>query len=327
MPSVCEIAEFTCGEVKRVDAAYRFCVACAMRFPPPLKAGSRVALAAPSGPLRDETDLTHAVENVRAFDCDPIVGEHVLARDGYLAGSDALRLADLNRFAADDSIDAVWCIRGGYGAMRLLDEIDYDAWCRRPRALIGYSDITALHAAVGSRAELITYHGPTARAALTHYTRDAFARAVRDEAPLEFHERDMTTLHPGRARGRLVGGNLALVSALVGTPYELDLEGAILVLEDISESVYRLDRMLTQLRLSGAFTGVAGIAFGHFTEIPDDAANVDRPLDRVLAEVAAGCGVPCVANFPIGHIDDQVTLPLGATAELDADTRILIVER
>jgi len=298
-----------------------------MRLPPPLKPGSRVALVAPSGPLRDESDLTHAVANVQAFDCDPIVGEHVLARDGYLAGSDALRLADLNRFAQDDSIDAVWCIRGGYGATRLLDGIDYDAWCRRPRALIGYSDITALHAAIGARAELVTYHGPTARAALTHYTRDALALAVRNSDSITIRSDEMTVLRAGHARGRLAGGNLALVASLVGTPYELDLEGAILALEDISESVYRIDRMLTQLRLSGALSGVAGIAFGHFTEIPDDAANVDRPLERVLAEVAATCGVPAVANFPIGHIDDQVTLPLGTMAELDVGLSTMFIER
>jgi muramoyltetrapeptide carboxypeptidase len=303
------------------------CVRPPMRSPPLLTPGSRVALVAPSGPLRDESDLQNAVDNVRAFGWEPIVGEHVLARDGYLAGTDALRLADLDRFAADDSIDAVWCVRGGYGAMRLLNAIDYDAWCRRPRALIGYSDITALHAAIGARAELVTFHGPTARARLTPLTRDSFAAAVVAGTPITVCSSEMTTLRGGRARGRLAGGNLALVAALMGTPYELDLDGAILVLEDVGEAVYRLDRMLTQLRLAGALTGVAGIAFGHFTEIPGDAADLDRPLDRLLMEVAAACGVPCVANFPIGHIDDQVTLPLGAVAELDADTKTLVIER
>jgi len=301
-----------------------------MRFPPLLTPGSRVALVAPSGPLRDERDLQHALDNVRAFGWDPVVGEHVLARDGYLAGTDALRLADLERFAADDSIDAVWCIRGGYGAMRLLDAIDYDAWCRRPRALIGYSDITALHAAIGARAELVTFHGPTARARLTPLTRNSFESTVASGTPVTISSTHTTTLRGGRARGRLAGGNLALVAALMGTPYELDLDGAILVLEDVGEAVYRLDRMLTQLRLAGALTGVAGIAFGHFTEIPcntTDTTDTDRPLDRLLAEIAAACGVPCVANFPIGHIDDQVTLPLGAVAELDADNRTLVIER
>jgi muramoyltetrapeptide carboxypeptidase len=298
----------------------------AMRFPPPLSPGSRVALVAPSGPLRDETDLQNALNNVRALGCEPVVGEHVLARDGYLAGTDALRLADLNRFAADDTIDAVWCIRGGYGTMRLLDEIDYDAWCRRPRALIGFSDITALHAAIGKRAELVTFHGPTARVELTPFTRASFEAAVLSAEPIVIQTPAMTTLRGGRARGQIAGGNLALVAALMGTPYELDLDGMILVLEDVGESVYRIDRMLTQLRLGGALTRVAAIAFGHFTEIPEEAANADRPLERLLGEIAAQCGVPCVANFPIGHVADQHTIPLGAVGELDADTRTLVIE-
>jgi muramoyltetrapeptide carboxypeptidase len=297
-----------------------------MRFPPLLSAGARVALAAPSGPLHNR-DLEIAIENVRALDWEPVVGEHVLARDGYLAGVDALRLRDINRFAGDDSIDAVWCIRGGYGAMRLLDGLDYDTWCRRPRALIGYSDITALHAAIGARAELVTFHGPTARAELTSLTRDSFAAAVRDPEPYMVQSDDMLTLRPGRSRGRIAGGNLALVTALLGTPYELDLDGAILVLEDISESVYRIDRMLTQLRLAGALSGLKGIAFGQFTEIPHDDANVERPLSRVLAEVADASGVPCVANFPIGHVPDHYTIALGATGELDADRKTLTIER
>jgi muramoyltetrapeptide carboxypeptidase len=129
----------------------------------------------------------------------------------------------------------------------------------------------------------------------------------------------MVTLQPGQARGRLVGGNLALVASLAGTPYAPDMTDAILVLEDVSESVYRTDRMLTQLRLSGALDRVAGIVFGHFTDIPDDPTNVEWPIERLLAETAERLGVPCVANFPIGHVDDHVTLPLGAIAELDAD--------
>src|SRR5258708_31467604 len=122
-----------------------------MRAPPPLEAGSRVALVAPAGPLRDEHDLQRALDSVRALGWGPVVGSYVLERDGYLAGSDAHRAADLNRFAADDSIDGIWCIRGGYGAMRLLHDLHYQAWRRRPKVLMGYSDITALHAAVGAR--------------------------------------------------------------------------------------------------------------------------------------------------------------------------------
>ncbi len=144
-------------------------------FLAPLPPSARVSRSiAPSGPLRDATDLEQAIANVRALGWEPVVGAHVLERDGYLAGSDDHRIDDLNQFARDDSIDAIWCLRGGYGAMRLLDRIDYEAFERHPRALIGYSDVTALHAAIGQRANIVTYHGPTARAAL-----DAISRASR----------------------------------------------------------------------------------------------------------------------------------------------------
>jgi muramoyltetrapeptide carboxypeptidase len=284
-----------------------------------------VALIAPSGPLRAKTELERSLANVRALGWEPVVGDNALEHDGYLAGSDLQRAADLNRFAADDTIDALWCIRGGYGAMRLLDLLDYSAWNRRPRALVGYSDITALHAAIGARANLVTFHGPTARGELTPFTRDAFTTAVTSRDDIAVRDAGLLTLCGGRARGRLAGGNLALVASLAGTPFALDLAGVILVLEDVSESVYRIDRMLTQLRLSGALERVAGIVFGQFTEIPDDAANLERPLERLLGETAERLGVPCVAKFPIGHIDDHVTLPLGAMAELDADAGELLV--
>ncbi len=289
-----------------------------------------MALVAPSGPLRDAGDLERAMRNARELGWEPVPGAHVLERDGYFAGSDAHRLADLVAAAADDSIDGVWSIRGGYGAMRLLDAIDYDAWRWKPKALIGYSDITALHAAIGARADLVTYHGPTARAVLTDLTRASLIRAVASRSsPYEVTHRDAVTVRAGCARGRLVGGNLALVASLIGTPYALDLDGAILVLEDVNEAVYRIDRMLTQLALSGGLARCAGIVFGRFTEIPPDTDDAERalPLERILQEVADRWRVPCVANAPFGHVDDQFTLPLGATAELDADQRTLFIER
>jgi muramoyltetrapeptide carboxypeptidase len=314
----------------RVDGCETMCVYARMttsrRFPPRLREGSRIGLVAPSGSLGAQ-DLKQSIENVRSFGWEAVPGEHVRKHDGYLAGSDAHRLADLNRFAADESIDAVWCVRGGYGATRLLDELDYDAWARRPRAIIGYSDITALHSAIGERADVVTYHGPTARGVLTSLTRASFADAVTLNAKSPWViSGGMTTLRGGRARGRLAGGNLSLVTAMMGTPYEWDLDGAILVLEDVLEAVYRIDRMLTQIKASGALARVAGIAFGQFTEIPHDVDNAERPLERVLREFAEWANVPCVGNFPIGHVPDHVTLPLGAIAELDADRGTLTID-
>ena len=286
-----------------------------------------MALVSPSGPLRDAHDLERAIDNTRSFGWDPVLGAHVLERDGYLAGSDEHRLADFNRFAADESIDAVWCIRGGYGAMRLLDGLDLDAWRTRPKALIGYSDVTALHAALVEGAGLVTYHGPTARASLTEFTRDSFARVVtRGAAGQTVTRAGVECLRPGRARGRLVGGNLALVAALAGSPYAFRLDGAILVIEDVNETVYRIDRMLMQLWLGGGLRKVAGLAFGQFTEIPPEASDAERPLGRVLREFADRCGVPAVSGLPVGHVPDHATLPIGAVAELDADTGTLIIE-
>ena len=284
-----------------------------------------MALVAPAGPLRGEEDLRRAEDNVRSFGWEPVVGQYVLSRQGYLAGSDDERLADFNAASRDATIDGVWCLRGGYGAMRLLDGVDYDAWARAPKSLIGYSDVTALHAAIGHRANLITFHGPTARAALTPFTRDAFIAALRDVDACGAVP-DGRTLVPGRARGPLVGGNLALLAALTGTEFAPRFDGAILVIEDVSEAVYRIDRMLTQLRLAGLLGRCAGIVFGAFTEIPD-APDSARSVDVVLDEVARAMDVPCITGAPVGHIDDQWTLPLGEVYELDADALTLTAAR
>jgi muramoyltetrapeptide carboxypeptidase len=293
--------------------------------------GARVALVAPAGPLRDEEDLARAAQNVRSFGWEPIVAAHALARWGYLAGSDAERLADLNRALADESIEAIWCIRGGYGAMRLLDQIDYAALRRRPKPLIGYSDITALHAAMATRCEVVTYHGPTARALLTPFSRNSLSRALTQSGEPCGSASSAETLFSGRARGRLTGGNLAILCALAGTTYAPDYEDAILVVEDVNEPVYRIDRMLTQLRLTAALSRCTGLVFGAFTDIPTGAPEESggaRTLADVLSETAERAGIPCISGVPIGHIDDQWTLPFGATAELDADTRTLtLIER
>jgi muramoyltetrapeptide carboxypeptidase len=292
---------------------------------PTIASGARVALIAPAGPVRGVVDLERARDNVRALGWSPVAGQHVLDRNGYLAGTDGARLADLNSALTDDGIDAVWCIRGGYGAMRLLDQIDYAALRRRPKPIIGYSDVTALHAAMSTRCDIVTFHGPTARTSLTEFSRASLERAVAGADSLGTAAR-AATLYSGHARGRLVGGNLAMLSALAGTTYEPDYRDAILVVEDVNEAVYRVDRMLTQLRLAGHLASCRGIVFGQFTDIPDNAPEEregTRSLDDVLGEVAAALKLPCIAGAPVGHVGDQWTIPLGADAEIDADSRTL----
>ena len=256
-----------------------------------------------------------------------VLGDNVREKDGYFAGSDAERLSDLNAAIRDDRIDAIWCLRGGYGAMRLLDGLDYDALRRRPKTIIGYSDITALHCAVRKRCGLSSIHGPTARSVIPEFAERSLRHAVLRDADCCGRAERMRTLVPGKARGRLLGGNLALLAALHGTPYEPDYTGAILVLEDVNEAPYRIERMLLQLRLAGALQRCAGIAFGSFTNTgeKDSSLGGSRTLAAVLDEAARAANVPAVSHVPVGHIDDQWSIPLGMEAELDADARQLTV--
>jgi len=290
-----------------------------------LSDGARVALVAPAGPLRNETDLARAIDNVRSFAWEPVVGEHALARDGYFAGRDDQRVADLNRALRDDDVDAIWCLRGGYGAMRILEAIDYDAAVRRPKPIIGYSDITALHSAFALRSGMVTYHGPTARAVLSEFSRSSLACALVHGGDSCGAATSGRVLRGGAANGMLAGGNLALLSALAGTPFAPRLTDAILVLEDIDEPVYRIDRMMRQLLLAGLLDDVRGIVFGTCTNCPEASDDGARRLDDVIEEIAELLGVPAIIGAPIGHIDDQWTLPLGAPASLDADRRTLVV--
>ena len=290
-----------------------------------LGSGSRVALVAPSGILPDRAQVELAIENARSLGWIPVLGENVSELHGYLAGTDEQRAADLNKALRDETIDAIWCVRGGYGAMRLLRDIDFAALKANPRPLIGFSDITALHAAIHSECGIVSFHGPTARGELTEFSRDSLLRAVEaqvdpcGEAPLA------RVLRPGKARGRLAGGNLALIASLMGTPWSVDFDGAILIIEDIDEAVYRVDRMMRQLLLAGALGKCAAIVAGDFRPPAGETSEGNRSVDEVIAEAAEEAGIPCLAGAPFGHIDDQWTIPLGAVAELDTEARSLHV--
>ena len=298
------------------------------RTPKPLEAGAHVALVAPAGPLQKSEELPRAQANARTLGWEPIVGDHATERTGYLAGHDRDRLNDINRAIRDPKIDAIWILRGGYGMMRILPGIDYDALSRTPKAIIGYSDVTAFHSAVQRKCKLITYHGPTAREVLTDFSRDSFQRAVISQTDSCGAAPNAREINAGAAEGRLVGGNLSLLSSLCGTPYMPDLTDGILILEDVNEPVYRIDRMLQQLKLAGVLNGCKAIVFGDCTNCPEDAGGAEagaRQFDEVLGELAHSLGVPCLAGIPVGHIAEQWTIPLGAMAELDTATRTLSV--
>jgi muramoyltetrapeptide carboxypeptidase len=297
-----------------------------IHWPRPLGPGARVALVAPAGPLRGEEDLARAIDNTRAFGWEPRVGPHALTRAGYFAGTDTERLDDLAAAIRDPSVDGIWCLRGGYGAMRLLDSLGVDALSAARKPLIGFSDVTALHAALAASGDLVSYHAPTARQLLTPFSHASMTRAIADQRDPCGIAAGARAIRPGRTRGRLAGGNLAVLAALCGTPFAPPLEGAILVLEDINESIYRVDRMLTQLRLAGALDRCVAIAFGECTSCPEEADDGARSLDDVLGELATRLDIPCLAGIPVGHIAEQWTIPLGAMAEVDVDACRLTVE-
>jgi muramoyltetrapeptide carboxypeptidase len=292
----------------------------------PITAGTRVALVAPSGPLKPG-DLPRAIANCKTLGWEPVVGTYVEEQEHYFAGPDELRIGDFNHAIRNDDVDAIWCLRGGYGAMRLLEQLDFKTLAKKPKAIIGFSDVTALHAAVGLKANLCSIHGPTARGVLTPFAEKSLRACTSGKGDPAGVATNAVTLVRGKARGRLTGGNLSLLSAIHGTPWQPSYEGAILVLEDVNEAPYRIERMLLQLRLSGDLQKCAGIAFGQFTNPAEDASigGTSRTMADVVAEAARIAGVPAISGIPLGHIDEQWSLPLGAEAELDADARMITV--
>ena len=298
-------------------------------FPRRLRAGDTVALAAPAGPLASEAELQRAISIVRSFDLEPRVMPRASAQLGYLAGTDDARASDFNAALRDPSVRGIFALRGGYGTMRILEAIDYGAAARDPKVILGYSDLTALLNAITQKSGIVTFHGPVA--ALSQFTENEL-RWLRD-AVMEggslsaLQSPDAQTLCGGMASGRLAGGNLSLVAALAGTGHAIDTHGALLVIEEVDESPYRIDRMLTQLRLSGALQKAAGIIAGGWTncDVDDEHRYAGMRLVDVLRDRLSDLGVPVVMNFPIGHIGEQWTLPLGAHATLDADARTLAI--
>lgn len=306
-----------------------------------LRPGDTVGLITPSTYVADPDRLLLAERTVRFFGLRMKRGRHVGRRTGYLGGSIQERLDDLHAMFADAEVRGVFCIRGGYGASQLLDGIDYPLIRRNPKIFLGYSDITALHLAIGKQTGLVTFHGPIVLSRFTEYTRRYFRKALFETEPLGVvtNPPDSDPLRPahllrtirgGRARGPLTGGNLSLIAATMGTPYEIETRGRILFLEDVGEEPYAVDRMLTQLRLAGKLESAAGIVFG---ECPDCRPRDFRPsyestfsLGEVLDHILGGLKIPVLSGMTLGHTDDQATLPLGVMATLDADKGELVIE-
>ncbi len=274
-----------------------------------------VRVVAPSSPF-DAEDLFQGVALLRQR-YEVSYDRSLLERTGYLSGNDERRLSELRKAVEDPQVDALFAARGGYGATRLLPGLGVAAVAARGPLLIGFSDITALHA-VWARANVGSVHGPML-AALGRGSEAQLARllaTIEGEPPAELT--GLTTIGAGRAVGPLLGGNLAVLTAMLGTPYFPDLRGSILLLEDIGERPYRVDRMLTSLLQSGQLEGITGIVLGAFSNALPGPDGV--PIEEVLRERLCGLGLPVVSGAPIGHLEEaNLPVPLGALVELDAD--------
>lgn len=273
---------------------------------------------------------------VESFGFVPRLMPHAGSVHGHLAGTDAERLDDLITAFRDEEVAAIWCVRGGYGFLRLLGSFDFEIARRHPKPFVGYSDATAFLLALQARAGLPAFHGPIAAAPMVAPAPTEFLEALTRREPLGVVAggkpaasspgqvaEGVVALAPGVAEGRLLGGNLSLVCRLLGTPFLPDLEGAILFLEDVGEPAYRVDGMLAHLALAGVLDAVSGVALGRFTDAPRAGMIAELPLETVFRDHLAPKGIPVLSGLRFGHVPDQATLPVGMRARLDADARAL----
>ncbi len=290
--------------------------------PRALTRGDRIALVAPGGPVTPER-IDKAVTQCHALGFESWVGPGAYERQGYMAGPDERRLADLQHAFDDDSIAAVWALRGGYGATRIVHRMRAPA-ANRAKAFVGFSDNTAIHVALYQQG-IVTFHGPHAGGAFPVESEASLRATLLQTSaagalPTRASDPTPCTLHGGSVEAPLFGGNLAILAALCGTRLPPSARGAILFLEDVGEPAYRVDRMLTQLKSAGGLDDVRGLALGRFTDCGDE-EGVGVPA--VLRELADSLGVPAVLDLPIGHVEHNCTIPLGCRARLDADAATL----
>lgn len=302
--------------------------------PKRLRKGDTIGLIAPASNTWENAEIHFAMDIIKSLGFKVKQGEHLFARNAYLAGEDLQRANDINRMFADSSVHGIMVLRGGFGTPRLLPFLDYSLIRKNPKVILGYSDITALLTAVHKHSGLVTFHGPVAKQTYTPYTLEEFKKVLMEpstrtvigspppfepgEGRAEFANR-LTTIVPGRAEGPLIGGNLSLLTKLMGTPYEPDFRGRILILEEVGEEPYRVDGMLTHLWLTKKLEQLAGIAVGKFTDCRPSKPGPSRSIESIFLDRFKPLAVPTLTGLMIGHISNQTTFPLGIRAELDSE--------
>lgn len=294
-------------------------------IPEPLKAGGRVALIAPSSPVPEES-FSLSIESIRFLGLEPVVYESCKSDHGYLAGEDELRASDVMKAFTDDDIHGIFCLRGGYGSTRILPLLDFEEIGKHPKRFFGFSDITGLHTAINSLSGFATFHAPmptTGYHLKDEYTIERLRRCVFEEDMRgRIHNPDgipFKTINPGHARGQLTGGNLDLLAATLGSPYEIDTRGKILFIEVVDRRPYDIDMMMTALSLAGKFSDAEGIVLGMFERCDEWEDFPTLEIDDIIREVVKPCGRPVIAGFQAGHSYPQTAFPLGADAVIDTD--------
>ncbi len=303
--------------------------------PPRLKKGATIGLVSPSGPVSEDR-WQGVVKSLEGLGFKLEYDEkQVLAQYGYLAGKDEMRAKEVNRLFENDKIDGIWCVRGGYGSARILPMLDYKMIKKNPKPLIGFSDVTALLSGIFLKTGLVGFHGPVGTSNFTDYTQKHTLNVLmnpKDKYTIEFAKENLEkrntayqpyTVNEGTATGQLVGGNLTLVSSLMGTPYELDMKGKLVFLEDVGEKPYRLDRMVSQLLLAGKLQQAAGVVLGVFNDCEAGTGDNSLTLKEMIFDRFQSLNIPVVYGLSFGHISNNFTLPLGIEAEMDTERQSL----
>lgn len=292
--------------------------------PPRLGEGDTIGLVSPASTLPELSRYDEVVRKIRSLGYGVREGAHSRDRHGNLAGTDRDRAADLMAMFRDPEVDAVMAFRGGWGSNRILEMIDFQVIRDHPKALIGFSDITSLLLSVYARCGLITFHGPVGKSEWSLFTLRSFRKALRDAAPYtlgnepgEEGDGERFLLREGTAEGILLGGNLSVLSSMVGTGYLPDFTGGLLFLEEVGENYYRIDRMLNQLRLSGILEKLSGFIFGVCTDCSRGTPRA-HGLEEVLRHHIEPLGIPAFAGMRFGHLEETLTLPVGVRARMDA---------
>ncbi len=290
-----------------------------------IKEGATLGLVAPASPIYNSSDFDQMLTNLKELGYSLKLGEHVRDKYGYLAGKDEDRASDLMAMFKDDDVDAILGIRGGWGCNRILPLLDYDVIQSNPKPLIGFSDITSLHLAIQYKTGLVTFHGPVGKSDWNEFTLDSFngvlTKGRKAEYLLPEDQIDSYPVRTGKVKGRLLGGNLTVLTAMIGSVYLPDFQDSILFLEDVGESIYRIDRMLTQLKLSGILDQINGFVFGKCTDC--DAGENSLSMKEVLAHHIGLLDIPAFYGAMISHEDKNITLPVGVEAEIDAENKTI----